>query len=112
MPSEDSFGSDYLVRRLTEADAAKIPELARRVVGTHYAHVEVYDPQALMRLNHEGRLTSVVCLDRSGDVVGHYAFQRHPRFAIAETREAMVLSAHRGHHLMDRMRKALEEAAA
>jgi hypothetical protein len=101
----------YVVRRLTAADAQAIPELANRVNGPNYMHAEVYNPSALVRLNAEKRLITVVALNADGKVVGQYALERPGLGAIAETGEAMVLAEHRGHHLMERMRAMLESEA-
>jgi len=108
---EEICSSDYVIRRLTPADALQIPELANTVNGPGYIHAEVYHPQKLLQLNRDGHLVSVVAVHREHGVVGHSALERPDMGPIAETGEAMVLPDHRHHHLLDRMKLALEEEA-
>jgi RimJ/RimL family protein N-acetyltransferase len=101
----------YHLRRLTPADAPGVRELALCAVAPGYRHPEVFEPEELLRLNREGRLVSVVALDDTQQVVGHYALERPNLEPIAETGEAMVLPAHRGRGLMERMAQWLHESA-
>jgi hypothetical protein len=108
---DESSAADYMTRRLTPDDALQIPELTNRVNGPGYIHAEVYHPEQLLKLNQSGRLVSVVALHSEHGVVGHSALERPDLGPIAETGEAMVLPEHRHHHLLDRMKLALEEEA-
>jgi hypothetical protein len=103
--------ADYTTRRLTAVDALEIPELSTRVNGPGYIHAEVYHPRQLLELNQEGRLVSVVAVHVDSEVVGHAALERPELELIVESGEAMVLPEHRHHHLLDRMKLALEEEA-
>jgi hypothetical protein len=107
----ESNEASYSTRRLTPADAQKIPDLSTRVNGPGYIHAEVYHPQQLLKLNQDGRLVSVVALHLEDEVVGHAALERPELEAIAESGEAMVLPEHRHHHLLDRMKLDLEAEA-
>jgi hypothetical protein len=109
--TDEVSATDYITRRLTPADALQIPELANLVNGPGYIHAEVYHPQKLLQLNKDGHLVSVVAVHREHGVVGHSALERPDLGPIAETGEAMVLPDHRHHHLLDRMKVALEEEA-
>jgi hypothetical protein len=108
---DESSAIDYIVRQLTTEDARAIPTLAERVNGPGYIHAEVYHPEQLLKLNESGRLVSVVAVHAESGVVGHSALERPDLGPIAETGEAMVLPEHRHHHLLDRMKLALEEEA-
>jgi serine/threonine-protein kinase RsbW len=108
---QEASAADYFTRRLTSADALEIPELTNRVNGPGYIHDEVYHPERLLALNENGRLVSIVALHTHSGVVGHSALERPDLGPIAETGEAMVLPEHRHHHLLDRMKVALEEEA-
>jgi serine/threonine-protein kinase RsbW len=101
----------FTVRRLTPEDAAGVVACVRAVYGESYVHPELYDPTELIRLNAREELVSVVALDEAGVVVGHYALERPGLARIAEEGEAMVLPARRHQHLMEAMRKALEDEA-
>jgi hypothetical protein len=107
----ESTAPDYITRRLTPADALKIPELTTRVNGPGYIHAEVYHPEQLLKLNQNGRLVSVVAVHAADEVVGHTALERPELELIAESGEAMVLPEHRHHHLLDRMKLELEDEA-
>jgi hypothetical protein len=108
---DEISATEYITRRLTPVDALQIPELANVVNGPGYIHAEVYHPQKLLQLNKDGHLVSVVAIHREHGVVGHSALERPDLGPIAETGEAMVLPDHRHHHLLDRMKVALEEEA-
>ncbi len=108
---DEISAADYTTRRLTPADALAIPELTNRVNGPGYIHAEVYHPRRLLELNETGRLVSVVAVHRKDGVVGHSALERPNLEPIAETGEAMVLPEHQHHHLLDRMKVALNEEA-
>src|SRR5579885_3044890 len=108
---DEISSGDYQTRRLMPADALQIPELANIVNSPGYIHAEVYHPRQLLKLNECGKLVSVVAVHREHGVVGHSALERPDLGPIAETGEAMVLPDHRHHHLLDRMKVALEEEA-
>lgn len=101
----------YKVRRLEADDASGVVNCVRQIYGESYVHPELYDADAIVRLNREGRLVSVVTLDEHGAVVGHYALERPELGDLAETGEALVLPEHRHHQLMEAMRSLLEEEA-
>lgn len=102
---------DYSVRRLMPCDAEGVAACVRGVYGDSYLiHTELYHPEEIAALNECGRLVSVVALDATGRVVGHYALERpDPESPAAESGEAMVLPEHQHHHLLERMRVVLEE---
>ncbi|HEY2104289.1 MAG TPA: hypothetical protein VGH29_00800, partial [Candidatus Binataceae bacterium] len=108
---DEISSTEYMTRRLTPEDALQIPELTRRVNGPGYIHAEVYHPEQLLKLNECGRLVSIVALHSQHGVVGHSALERPELGPIAETGEAMVMPEHQHHHLLDRMKVALEEQA-
>src|SRR5579864_7469556 len=108
---EEIVAADYFTRRLTPVDALSIPELTNRVNGPGYIHAEVYHPKQLLKLNESGRLVSIVAVHSRDGVVGHSALERPELEPIAETGEAMVLPEHQHHHLLDRMKVALDQEA-
>ena len=58
-----------------------------------------------------GELLPAVARDSEGQVIGHVALEREPGAVVAERGEAVVLSAYRGHHLLERMTERLSEEA-
>jgi len=107
----ESRSADYQLRLLTQADAAGVRDLALRVNGPGYLHKEVFDPVELLRLNTTKEVITAVALDRNDRVVGQYALMRPGLAEIAETGQAMVLTEHRGHGLIQRLRALLEDEA-
>jgi hypothetical protein len=61
-----------------------------------------------VHLNATGELVSVVAVDESGAVVGHYALERPGLGPVAEAGQAVVAPAHRGRKLMEQMHACLE----
>ncbi len=101
----------YSVRRFRPDDAQGVGDCFRRVYGDSYIHQELYDPEELIRQNQSGQTISVVAVEPSGRVVGHYALERPELGRIAEEGEALVLPECRHHHLMEDMRGLLEQVA-
>src|SRR5262249_42570152 len=109
-PSEPGT-PDYIIRHLRPEDAPGVTALVRRVYGEPYLHEDLYHPEALLRSNQTGQRVSFVALDASGQIVAYYALERPDGGRIAETGEAMVDPHHQHHHLLERMRVFLLEAA-
>jgi hypothetical protein len=101
----------YQFRRFQPTDAAGIVACVRQIYGDSYVHPELYDTEAICRLNDEGELVSVIATGPEGDVVGHYALERPDLGRLAETGEALVVPEHRHHQLMENMRTLLEQHA-
>jgi anti-sigma regulatory factor (Ser/Thr protein kinase) len=104
---------EYTVRRFQAADAVGVARCVYRVYGYTYEQDDLYYPDRIAHLNETGELISVVALDATGEVVGHYALERPEgpggMSRVAERGEAVVAPAHRGRHLLQRMRALLEE---
>jgi hypothetical protein len=110
----DTTCAEYVVRRLRASDAQGVADCVRRVYGdTYIIHTELYHPEEIVALNEAGRLVSIVALSEANEIVGHYALERpDPHSRVVESGEAMVLPEHQHHHLLEKMRTALEEEAA
>jgi hypothetical protein len=110
----DTTCAEYVVRRLRACDAQGVADCVRRVYGDSYIiHTELYHPEEIVALNESGRLVSVVALSEADEIVGHYALERpDPHSRVVESGEAMVVREHQHHHLLEKMRTALEEEAA
>ncbi|MDQ3815767.1 MAG: ATP-binding protein [Armatimonadota bacterium] len=102
---------EYTIRRLQPDDAVGVARIIYRTYGYTYLHEDCYHPERLARLNETGELVSIVAVDASGEVVGHYALERPGMTKVAERGMAVVSPAHRGRDLMQRMRVCLEEEA-
>jgi hypothetical protein len=104
-----SSTATYTIRRFIPADAAGVARLVGLVYGDSYYPRDLYNPAAIVGSNEIGTLISVVALNSSGGVVGHYALERPQGSAVAEASDAIVLPEHRHHHLMEQMRLVLRE---
>src|ERR1700687_6139285 len=94
----------YTIRRFRSQDALGVTECVRDVYGDAYcAHLELYHPDDIVRLNATGELRSVVALDPGERLVGHYALERSAQSPVAESGEAMVAPSHQHHGLLERM---------
>lgn len=101
------------IRTFKAADAIKIARTIYRAYGYTYPNEDMYYPEKIASLNKSGRLISIVCYDRKrNEVIGHYALERPTLGSIAESGQAVVSPGYRGFHLMDKMRKIIEEKAA
>ncbi len=113
LPSEVSLAppQQYTIRRFETSDAAGVARAFYLSYGYAYDLAAVYDPTRLTKLNESGRYISIVALSENGDVVGHYALARDGDEPIADACGAVVLPAHRGRDLLNRLRGAAEKEA-
>jgi len=102
---------DYAVDLPRKSDAAAIARCFLAVYGHHYVHSEVFSPHRYWDKVESGELIPAVVRDGEGEVIGHVALEREPGARVAERGEAVVLSAYRGHHLLERMTERLSEEA-
>lgn len=101
----------YIVRRFEPGDAPGIARAFYQTYGYAYDLCAVYVPERLIELNASGRYVSIVAVTGSGDVVGHYALAREGNEPIADASGAIVLPAHRGRDLLNRLRDRAEREA-
>jgi hypothetical protein len=101
----------YVIRRFKPEDAVGIPRCVYESYGYTYGNEDLYYPDRIVHLNGAGQLVSIVAINQSGAVVGHLALERPDLGRIAESGQAVVSPAHRGRHLLERLRMALEEEA-
>lgn len=101
----------YVIRRFNPEDAVGIARCLYEAYGYTYGNEDLYYPARIDHLNATGQLISIVAVDQSGEVVGHLALERPDLGGIAESGQAVVSPAHRGRHLLERLRTAVEEEA-
>ena len=101
----------YSIRRLRPQDALAVSQCVYRSYGYSYGNADLYYPERIVHLNETGQLVSVVAVDEAGAVVGHLALERPDLGPIAESGQAVVAPAHRGRHLLERLRTFAEEQA-
>ena len=101
----------YVVRPFEAGDASGVARAFYLTYGYHYDLPAVYDPSRLIELNAEGRYVSIVAVAENGEIAGHYALAREAGEPIADAGGAIVVPAHRGRDLLDRMRRAAEDEA-
>ena len=110
-PAVPAAARDYLIDLPQKSDAAAIARCFLEVYGHHYVHSEVFSTHRYWDKVESGELIPAVARDGQGEVIGHVALEREPGALVAERGEAVVLSAYRGHHLLERMTERLSEEA-
>lgn len=101
----------YDIRRLRPGDALAVSQCVYRCYGYSYGNADLYYPQRIVHLNETGQLVSIVAVDEADAVVGHLALERPDLGPLAESGQAVVAPAHRGRHLLERLRTFAEEEA-
>jgi len=102
----------YTIRRFIPGDAVGVARAFYLTYGYAYDLGAVYVPERLVELNERGTYVSIVALAEDGAVVGHCALAREGGSPIADIAGAIVLPAHRGRNLLDRMLEHAEAEAA
>lgn len=102
---------EYAIRRFAPSDAPGVARAFYASYGYAYDMTAVYVPQRLIELNESGRYVSIVAVAANGEVVGHYALSREPGEPIADACGAVVVPAHRGRDLLNRLRDRAEQEA-
>jgi hypothetical protein len=110
-PAVPAPAGDCLIDLPQKNDAAAIARCFLAVYGRHYVHSEVFSTHRYWDKVESGELIPAVARDGQGEVIGHVALEREPGARVAERGEAVVLSAYRGHHLLERMRAPLRGGA-
>ncbi len=102
---------EYTVRRFQPGDGPGVARAFYLTYGYHYDLSAVYTPAHLTKLNEAGHYISIVAIAGDGEVVGHYALIREADEPIADAGGAIVLPAHRGRELLNRLRDEAEREA-
>ena len=110
-PAVSVTARDYVVDLPQKSDAPGIARCFLEVYGHHYIHAEVFSTHRYWGKVESGELVPAVARDDQGEVIGHVALEREPGAHVAERGEAVVLSAYRGHHLLERMTERLSAEA-
>jgi len=110
-PASSTAASEYVVDLPQKSDAPAIARCFLEVYGHHYVHSEVFSTHRYWGKVESGELVPAVARDGQGEVIGHVALEREPGARVAERGEAVVLSAYRGHHLLERMTERLSAEA-
>lgn len=101
----------YTIRRFQHEDAPGVARAFYLTWGYHYIFPAVYAPRRLVELNDANAYISMVAVSESGEIVGHYALDPVPGAPIADGCAAIVIPAHRGRGLLERLRRAAEDEA-
>jgi hypothetical protein len=102
---------EYTIRRFQSSDAPGVARAFYLTYGYAYDLSAVYVPARLIELNETGHYVSIVALGAENDVVGHYALAREGDQPIADACGAVVIPAHRGRDLLNRLRERAEQEA-
>jgi hypothetical protein len=111
-PVVSAAAREYVVDLPQKSDAAAIARCFLEVYGHHYVHAEVFSTHRYWNKVESGELVPAVARDDQGEVIGHVALEREPGARVAERGQAVVLSAYRGHHLLERMTERLSGEAS
>lgn len=101
----------YEIRRMQPEEAVQVSQLIYKAYGPSYFNRDVYYPDRVAALNAHGEVSSFVAVDAAGRLVGHYALEFNQDGPVAEGGQAVVDPAHRGRHLLDRLKEAAMAAA-
>ncbi|HVR45029.1 MAG TPA: GNAT family N-acetyltransferase [Candidatus Binatia bacterium] len=116
IPAEEDVplapAQEYTIRRFVPGDAIGVARAFYLTYGYAYDLAAVYAPERLVELNEQGSYISIVALASDGEVVGHCALARDHAAPIADLAGAIVLPAHRGRNLLNRMLDRAEAEAA
>jgi serine/threonine-protein kinase RsbW len=110
-PPPPTPAPEYEIRRFRPEDALDVRELTERIYGETYTVPEMYHPEQIVQLNQAEELITVVARDPAGGIAGMADLDRRHHDSVAEVTDAMVLPAHRHHHLYEQMRAVLEGEA-
>jgi len=102
---------NYTIRRFEPKDAPAVARAFYLTYGYHYDFPAVYEPRRLVALNASGRYISIVAAGEDGEIAGHYALSREPGAPIGDGCGAIVLPAHRGRDLLNKLRVGMEQEA-
>lgn len=100
------------VRAMVAADALGLVRCVYRCYGYSYKDSLLYEPRHIAQALRDGRMRSVVAVDRDGGVVGHCAvFVERKGDPVPESGRLVVDPRYRGHHLAERMATVRRELA-
>jgi anti-sigma regulatory factor (Ser/Thr protein kinase) len=100
---------EYFIRRLMPSEAIQVSQCIYRAYGYSYPNDDMYYPDRIVHLNETGQLVSIVAVDEAASIVGHIALERPDLGPVAESGQAVVMPAHRGRHIVEKMRAFLED---
>jgi hypothetical protein len=114
-PPEESVplapAQEYTIRRFQPRDAAGVGRAFYQTWGYHYIFPAVYVPKRLIQLNKNNDYISVVAVAENGEIVGHFALDPFAGTPLVDACGAIIVPAHRGRGLLDRLREFAEYEA-
>ena len=112
-------GLDYEVGPLRPGDGQGVSQLFYSVYGDRYPVADYYIPEAIERLNAEGKLLTVVARLSSGAIAGQGAYYRSspPNEGVFENGQVLIVPEYRGSRIvvqitraMDRLSRSMQQA--
>jgi len=108
MPDPDAL----LIRSIAPGDTLPLIDLVRRCYGESYPNEMMYKPEAIEEAIATELMYSIVCLDSSGNLIGHCALTFNNSDApVPEAGKMIVDPAYRGHHLANLLSERRKEVA-
>ncbi len=103
---------DISVEILDPKESYQVAQLIYKCYGYTYPNEDMYYPEAIENLNKEGKLVSIVAIDKAyNKIVGHYAVERYDLGDVVEFGLAVVDPEYRGRGIVGRMREKVEQTA-
>ncbi len=101
---------EFSIRRMQDNEAIEVSRCIYDAYGYSYANENVYYPERVAAMNHDGKLLSAVAVTPDGEMGGHFALifydELPPEIGIAVTRKKF-----RGQKIAGRLAAFLEQEA-
>jgi anti-sigma regulatory factor (Ser/Thr protein kinase)/GNAT superfamily N-acetyltransferase len=101
---------EFQIRRMKPEEAVEVCRCVYDCYGYSYANENIYFPERVAAMNHDGRLLSSVAVTQDGDMGGHFALIYYDNLP-AEIGIAVTKKKFRGHGFARQLGEFLEEEA-
>jgi len=104
-------GEDLEIRLMRPEEATDVSRCIYRTYRYTYLKEDLYFPERIEAMNRDGKMVSIVAVNKKGEVVGHFAIMPRPNGKVAEIGVAVVAPRYRGRGIMKKMLTRLVEEA-
>jgi len=106
-----SRAEDLEIRLMKPEEATEVSRCIYRTYRYTYLKEDLYFPERINAMNHDGKMISIVAVNKNGDVAGHFAIMPRPNRKVAEIGVAVVMPRYRGRGIMKKMLTRLMDEA-
>ncbi len=99
------------IRPMRPEEATDVSRCIYRTYRYTYLKEDLYFPERIEAMNRDGKMVSIVAVNKAGEVVGHFAIMPRPNNKVAEIGVAVVMPSYRGRGIMKKMLTCLVEEA-